>query len=153
MRTFIHLLAIFLLPTLLYGQDNLIFKGKVTDALTHEPLADSHVYVSSQQSGVVTDVNGNYQIEVPRSCMTQCLIVSYMGYEKFIIPIHNIAQSEFDIELDYGTIVLAELVITPDYYQVIYHSESDPFNSEPIISDMFFETVYNGQTERLITMY
>ena len=157
MKTFIHLLAIFLLPALLYGQENLVFKGQVTDAVTHNPLAESHVYVSCQHTGAITDVNGNYHLEVPRCCMTQCLIVSYMGYEKLAIPIHDIAKSEYNIELEYGAITMAELVLTPEYYQVIFSSEYEPFRPENpgifILNDTFFETMINDQTEQLITMY
>jgi hypothetical protein len=156
MKTFLHLLVIFLLPALLYGQENLVFKGQVTDAVTHEPLAESHVYVSCQHTGAVTDVNGNYYLEIPKCCMTQCLIVSYMGFEKYIIPIHEIAKSVFNIELEYGAITLAELVITPEYYQVIYSLEFEPFRPDYpglfILNDMFFETMSNNQTEQLITM-
>ena len=159
MKTLIPLLAIFLLPAFLHGQETLVLSGRVTDAVTHEPLTDSHVYISCQHTGAVTDADGMYQLEIPRCCMTQCLIVSYMGYEKYVVPIHDIVQKDLNIELEDGAITLAELVITPDHYKVIYTSEYEPFRPEDsdifILNDSFFETVtvINDQTTQLITMY
>jgi hypothetical protein len=156
MKYLIYILAIILLPAFLHGQENLVFEGQVTDAVTHDPLPESHVYISCQHSGTVTNSKGNYQIEIPSCCMTQCLIVSYMGYEKYIIPIHEIAQHEFDIELQYGVLALAELVITQDQYWIIFKPKFDPYRPEPseelIVNDRLNEARPKDKLKDLISM-
>ena len=127
MKTIIYLLAFFLLPALLFGQENLVIKGQVTDAWTHDPLMDCHVYVSNQTIGTITDEMGNFEIEIPKRYMTQCLIISHVGYEKGIVIIHEIGNKELEVELDERVIALAEIVITPDYNWIIYKAILDPY--------------------------
>lgn len=157
MKTILHILAIFLLPVLACGQETLVFRGQVTDALTNEPLADSHIYVSCQNHAAISDENGYFELEVPKCYMTQCLIVSYMGYDSYKVPIHNISNHQLTVELEPGVITLAELVITPDDYSINFKPEFEPFQAEypstfsvdAEINDGFL----NDQEERLVTMF
>lgn len=127
MKSFIYSIALFLLPALLFGQESLVIKGQVTDSWTHDPIMDCHVYVSNQTIGTITDEMGNFEIEIPKCYMTQCLIISHVGYEKGIIIIHEIGNEELEVELEDRGITLAEIVITPDYNWIIYKTILDPY--------------------------
>ena len=157
MKAILHILAIFLLPALVYGQEILVFRGQVTDAATNEPLADSHIYVSCQKYGAISDENGYFELEVPRCYMTQCIVISYMGYDRYIAPIHNILDNQLNIELEHGVMELAELVITPDHYLIIHKPVFEPFQPDyretihadsELIEDLLYNTA-----ERLISMF
>jgi hypothetical protein len=157
MKSIIYLIAFFLLPALLNGQENLVIKGQVTDAFTHEPLMDCHVYVSNQTIGTITDEMGNFCIEVPRRYMTQCLIISYVGYEKKIIIIHEIGNKPLDIGLEYAVIALSEIVITPDYHWIIYKAIIETYvRNEPGTShekDVILEVMSDDKMKVINTMY
>ncbi len=56
----------------------LTIKGTVTDAGTGEPLPGVNVVVEGTTTGVITDVQGNYKIEVPNQ--NSVLIFSFIGY-------------------------------------------------------------------------
>jgi hypothetical protein len=129
MKIIIYILATFLLPTFLPGQQYITIKGQVTDAVTYEPLNECHVYVSCKHLGTVTNANGGFTLEIPTCCMTQCLIISYMGYQKYIVPVHDLSKKNLDVQLEYGVIAMAELIITPDHYRVIYQSKFEPYRS------------------------
>ena len=148
MKIIVYILATFLLPTFLPGQNYITIKGQVTDAVTHEPLYECHVYVSCKHLGTITNANGGFKLEIPTCCMTQCLIISHIGYQKYIFPVHDISKKNLDIQLEYGVIALAELIVTPDHYRVIYPSEFEPYRSgdtELFIADEVYIQALNRQ--------
>jgi hypothetical protein len=53
--------------------------GKITDAETGEALAGTNIVVKGTQTGVVSDVNGNYQIDLPQG--SNILVFSFIGYK------------------------------------------------------------------------
>jgi TonB-dependent starch-binding outer membrane protein SusC len=52
--------------------------GKVTDATTSEALVGVNVVVEGTTTGTVTDISGNFSLEIPNTNAT--LIISYIGY-------------------------------------------------------------------------
>lgn len=70
-------LTLFLLPTLVLAQTQSI-SGKVLEKGTDEPLIGASISIANTAKGVVTDFNGEFQLEV--SPQTK-LIISYTGYE------------------------------------------------------------------------
>jgi TonB-linked SusC/RagA family outer membrane protein len=82
--------------------------GKVTDA-TGEPLPGVNVYEKIQpQNGVITGVDGAYQIEV--SSEDVILVFSYIGFESQ--EIHTTGRALLDITLVEETTGLNEVVVT-----------------------------------------
>ena len=53
-------------------------KGKVTDAETGDPIAFASVFQKGKTSGITTDFEGNYFLQV--SSLADSLSVSYLGY-------------------------------------------------------------------------
>jgi len=89
--------------------------------------------------------------------MTQCLIISYMGYQKYIIPVHDISKKQIDVQLEHGAIDMAELVITPDYYRVIYQSKYEPYNASNmeifIADDEYIQAITQKKLAKLTTIF
>lgn len=59
--------------------------GTVTDAETGEALIGVNIVIDGTSSGVISDIDGNYTIEVPASGTT--LKISFIGYEPQMIPV------------------------------------------------------------------
>jgi len=53
-------------------------KGKVTDVISGEALPGVNIVVKGTTLGVMTDVTGNYTLEVPNVSAT--LVFSFIGY-------------------------------------------------------------------------
>ena len=79
--------------------------GTITDG--GEPLPGVSVVVSGTTTGTVTDLDGNFSLEVPADAKS--LTVSYVGYDSQTISIGS--QSTFNISLAAG-VDLEEVVVT-----------------------------------------
>ena len=88
------------------GYSQTTITGKVIDGSSGEPLIGASVQAYNIKLGTVTDVDGNYSIEVNEE--TKSLIISYIGYKNRIIGIEG--RQIIDINLEIGEI-LDEIVV------------------------------------------
>src|SRR5690606_25568437 len=91
-----------------------IITGTVIDAELNEPLPGANVVVKGTTTGVSTDFDGKFQIEVPQNSGT--LVVSYIGFVKKEVrftstgDIGNIALQTDADELE-GVVVVGSGII------------------------------------------
>lgn len=86
-------------------QQHKTIKGVVKDA-TGEPVIGANVIVKGSTIGVITDLDGNFTLEVPANATLQ---ISYIGYLPQEIKVGN--QTSFNIELKEDTKTLDEVVV------------------------------------------
>lgn len=91
----------------LSGQNTFIVKGKVTDSKTAEPIIGATVIIKGTNTGVVTDINGDYSIDVKDP--NARLEISYVGYNKIEIGVEN--RTEINISLEYKVEELEQVVV------------------------------------------
>lgn len=82
-------------------------RGKVTDATTGTPIPGVSILVKGTNRGVTTDVNGDFQLEVPGS--ESVLIVSSVGYIKQEVAVGG--QTNLAIQLKSDIKALDEVVV------------------------------------------
>lgn len=82
--------------------------GTVTDVETGEPLPGATVLVKGTSVGTVTDMNGQYSINVPDDANT--LVFSFIGYQKKEVTIGERSVIDVSMELDVSS--LSEVVVT-----------------------------------------
>tara|TARA_R110000868_G_scaffold97396_3_gene267806 strand:+ start:77182 stop:80700 length:3519 start_codon:yes stop_codon:yes gene_type:complete len=82
-------------------------KGKVTDKATGESIPGVNVLVLGTNKGTVTDLDGNFTIEVVNG--EAVLIFSYIGYEDFRITIGS--RTQIDVQLTEASEGLEEIVV------------------------------------------
>ena len=82
-------------------------KGVVTDASTKEPLPGVNIIIEGTTVGVITDVDGKYQITV--NSKDAVLMFSYVGYNTEKIPIAG--KTEIDVALVQDITSLDEVVV------------------------------------------
>ena len=105
-------LFIFIPPMMSYAapmdiqQEVITVKGTVTDK-TGEPLIGVSVVVKGTSTGTITDLDGNYSINV--SGAEAILSYSYIGYETQEIKVGN--QSNINVSLGEDSNVLDEVVV------------------------------------------
>lgn len=86
-------------------QQRKTIKGVVKDA-TGEPIIGANVLVKGSTIGVITDLDGNFTLEVPADAVLQ---ISYIGYLPQEIKVAN--QTSFNIELKEDSKTLDEVVV------------------------------------------
>lgn len=79
-------------------------KGVVEDSLG--PIAGANVVEKGTTNGTITDMDGNFSLEVSPNSI---LVVSYIGYKDQEIPVNN--QTSFNIKLAEDSQALDEVVV------------------------------------------
>lgn len=82
-------------------------KGHVFDD-NNQPIIGANVYWEGTQQGTTTDVDGAFELKTRKS--TNKLVVSYIGYETFVMPVTN-TDEPLVIKLK-GEVALEEVVIS-----------------------------------------
>lgn len=80
--------------------------GTVTDVVTGEPILGASVIVEGTNTGVITDANGKFTIEVANNAV---LLISILGYNKESVVVGG--QSVLTISLVPDITKLAEIVV------------------------------------------
>jgi len=81
--------------------------GTIIDSETNEPLIGANVLVNGTTGGTITDIDGNFSLNVPAGFDE--LVISYAGFTTQTIAIGN--ESVFNIGLSAGQL-LNEIVVT-----------------------------------------
>lgn len=93
------------------AQNVYIIKGKVTDAVTHDPIPFSSVNIKNTSLGKNTDFEGNFQFQLS-AIPSDSLLVSCLGYfsKSFYISRDSITQT-LNIQLKPSEILLQEVKV------------------------------------------
>ncbi|MDD4645674.1 MAG: carboxypeptidase-like regulatory domain-containing protein, partial [Bacteroidales bacterium] len=105
-KTIILLILMLSGSSLLFAQ-NRIITGKVTGSDTGETLPAASVKISGTNRGAVTDMDGNYRIEVIPGDVS--LKFSYMGYDAREIEIGN--QTVINVALHTTSNLIGDVVV------------------------------------------
>ena len=82
--------------------------GTVTDASDGTPIIGANIVVKGENTGVISDMDGNFSISVPtKKGIT--LEITYIGYKKREIPVEDLGV--INIKLESDNEVLDEVVI------------------------------------------
>ena len=81
--------------------------GKVTDASTGDPLPGVNIIIDGTTTGVTTDINGEYTINVPGE--ESVLVFSYVGYDTKSIPVGS--QTVINVKLVQSISELEQVVV------------------------------------------
>ncbi|MEA4917846.1 TonB-dependent receptor [Proteiniphilum sp.] len=101
------LLSVLLCFPLYLSAQQALIKGKVTEAETNEPLPGVSILIASSTRGVITDIDGSFEI---RASSSDKLVFSFLGMESQTIEVGNktyieVKMSQAASELDEVTIV------------------------------------------------
>lgn len=99
------LIFFLMIPSVLSSQESRKITGKITDN-NGESIIGANVIEKGSTNGTVTDINGNFLLEVSQSSVLE---ISYIGYITQTIPVAN--NTTFNIKLIDDTKILDEVVI------------------------------------------
>ena len=98
------LLLILIVPSFVYSQ-NITVRGAIMDA-NNEQLIGVNVIEKGTTNGTVTDIDGNFTLNVPSNAV---LVISYVGFVSQEIPVAG--QSSLKIVLREDSEILDEVVV------------------------------------------
>lgn len=93
--------------TLLLSQNKVEVKGTVTDRFTSEPIIGATVIIKGTVEGVVTDYDGNYQINVTEG---ETLEFRYLGFNTVERPVQAVT-TRLDVQMDESDVDLDEVLV------------------------------------------
>ena len=139
MKNLITTLLLFF-STLIYSQD-LNLKGKVLEKDTNLALAGATIQVIGNESGVVTDFDGNFEITLK---IGDKIKVSYVGMKTIELPI---ITSPISIYMEIDINQLEEVTVSVGYFDI---SEKDLSGSITQIKSDQLEKNRNGSVESIL---
>ncbi|WP_154857901.1 SusC/RagA family TonB-linked outer membrane protein [Cyclobacterium xiamenense] len=83
-------------------------RGQVTESSDSEPVLGASVLIKGTTRGTVTDLDGNFELEVPSD--EAILVFSYIGFQSQEIVVGN--QSLLNVVMEYSSEELNEVVVT-----------------------------------------
>lgn len=94
------------------SQDYFTVSGTIKDKKTGETLIGASISLQNTSSiGTVTNEYGFYSLQLPKG--TQNVVISYVGYNTFIVTVNMVKSTILDAEMD-DSVLLNEVVITAE---------------------------------------
>src|SRR5690606_2372206 len=93
-------------------QDTLKFKefrGSVMDAVTNDELVFATISVDNTNISSVTNTEGEFALKIPDSLINRNIAVSFLGYQKKVIPISSLEETDNTILLEPISIALEQI--------------------------------------------
>ncbi len=109
----IAVLGILLVASFVASAQTTKVKGRVTDKDTGEGLPFVGIYFKGTQTGVTTDLEGNYMLEA-RDLGSDVVVAFLLGYESQEEKIHLDAYNHIDFALKVSSDLLEASVVKPD---------------------------------------
>ncbi|MBK5273187.1 MAG: carboxypeptidase-like regulatory domain-containing protein [Bacteroidia bacterium] len=97
----ITILLLFFISSVANAQ-SITITGTIRDSHTQEPISYASVYLSASRIGKISDSSGSFLFHL-NNLTTDTLVVSYVGYEDFKIPVNGLLENmSLDIQLIRG---------------------------------------------------
>jgi len=110
MRKLFTLLPFLLLISFFAFAQNKTISGTIKDKKSGETLISASVIVKGTTTGVMTDVNGKFSIELNLT-EPKTLVISYLGYQQFEIPVDG-SSTTVDVEMETINMIGQEVVVS-----------------------------------------
>lgn len=109
----ILMLVIFIMMSIVLKAQ--VIKGKIIDAQTKESIPGVNIYLPEIKKGVVTDIDGNYELKIIRKGVYKVQI-SFIGYDVIIKTIEVGEEPiSLDFEMAHSVIETKEFVVSSVY--------------------------------------
>jgi len=120
-----------------------LFKGRIRDKLSGSPISSASIYDVDSRFAVLSDENGNYNLEIPVSERIRSLYFSKRGYRKIVLVLKTDDESNLtnDIELIPNETEITK--ITPTLPEQIPQKLEDRALSGMLISEEVYSHTEN----------
>ncbi|MBL7965750.1 MAG: TonB-dependent receptor [Prolixibacteraceae bacterium] len=106
MKKLIVVLNLLLSVSLVFAQNTITVKGKVTDSANGDPIPGVSVLVKGTTTGLITDFDGNYTVQAPGN---GTLVFSFIGMKTKEIAVNN--SSVINVSMETSTEMVDEVIV------------------------------------------
>jgi len=92
--------------SILFAQNPITVKGKLTDSANGEPIPGVSVLIKGTSTGLITDFDGNYSIQVPGN---GTLVFSFIGMKTKEVDVNN--STLINVVLEASTEMVDEVIV------------------------------------------
>jgi hypothetical protein len=135
------LLAIFLLNTTLYAQEQRLITGTIEDAVTKLPIPFATITLKNALIGTVSNENGKFDLYIPKDITDDRILAICLGYQYQDFDLTTI-QSPLFINLIPSTVELKEVAVSPlppTYYIKLAMSQiKENYPQDPFLSTAYY---------------
>jgi hypothetical protein len=85
--------------------------GKITNQSEKTSLPYASIGLRGKHIGSISNLDGEFSLSLPSANQKDTLVVSYVGYENYEIPVSEISQNQLDIKMKEDFISLQEVII------------------------------------------
>lgn len=85
--------------------------GTVTDLETKDPLPYAALGLKNSGKGTVTNISGEFRLNIPDNSLTDTLSVTYLGFIPREIPVEQALGNNFNITLERDFISIPDIII------------------------------------------
>lgn len=128
--------------SLAWGQERI--SGQVRDKETNEPLPFASVFIANSIFGAITDNEGKFSIALSAIGQFE-LVVSYMGYETYRIPIN--LQRNFQLDCD---IRMQPLLLDIQEKVITGKRDRSWYRNQKIFEEYFLGKSKNGKKAKIL---
>ena len=131
-------------------QDTLKFKefrGSVMDAVTNDELVFATISVDNTNISSVTNTEGEFALKIPDSLINRNIAISFLGYQKKVIPISSLEKTDNTIVLEPISIALEHIdLIAPknalELVKQMLNNKGENYLENPVKMTAFYrETI------------
>lgn len=128
-----------------------VYKGKIQDANTNEPLMFATITVKGVNVATVSNNDGEFLLKIAKDLPVSKIEVTYIGYKNLEIPINSLKEKRNIFKLESVTIPLDQINIYPldplFLVKSILAKVSQNYSTEPNMMKGFYrETVKKNRT-------
>lgn len=76
------------------SDQNITFKGNITDKRTGQPVADVSIYDVDARNAAVSDPAGNYSLTIPTAEVVRSLYIRKKGYKEYVFVVDASSKSQ-----------------------------------------------------------
>lgn len=101
-----------------------VLTGVIMDSISHEKLPGVTLVIKGTTIGAVSDIYGNFVLNVPSSVTSDTLMVSYMGYDGTSLKFNKGKSNELNIKLNAVSYALDNVVVRASRHR--YSRKNNP---------------------------
>lgn len=128
-----------------------VYKGKIEDAKTNEPLMFATITVKGVNVATVSNNDGEFLLKVAKDLPVSIIEVTYIGYKNLEVPISSLREKKNILKLESVSVPLDQINIYPldpiFLVKSILAKVSQNYSTEPNMMKGFYrETVKKNRT-------
>lgn len=141
------LFMVFVLFSLNAQTDFKEYQGKVIDGRTNKTLEAASLNINNTNISTITNSEGQFTLKVPNHYLDSKVVISLLGYNTYVVPLSELANTKYVIELfeavtELSTVNIAAYKDAESLVRKVFNDKSANVSGESVFMTAFYrETI------------